>query len=367
MHTAKIKVSTHKFSKFAAYFASNIQTTPVPIIKNTFKPKNRFFRNSHVNTIYASLIRWIPKVKFTRERIENKEGDFLDLDWKKVGSKKLVLLLAGLEGKSTSLYSRAAVRYFNKQDWDAVCMNYRGCSGEPNRLLSGYHMGATGDVKFTVEHILKTNAYDEIVILGYSLGGNLALKYIGEEAENIPKEIKGSVSFSVPMDIKKSNYRLNKWYNWHYIKWFMLTLNYKANQKKRQFPEALKNYRGFFMSGNFVYFDTNFTTPANGFKTVDEYWTKSSCKRHLPNVKVPSLIIASNDDTFISDNCYPVKEANENAQLFLEITQYGGHCGFIRNFFEKHWWMEERAFQFIEELQHLNTKDFNKTPMLITL
>jgi len=367
LHTAKIKVSTHKFSKFAAYFASNIQTTSVPIIKNTFKPKNRFFRNSHVNTIYASLIRWIPKVKFTRERIENKEGDFLDLDWKKVGSKKLVLLLAGLEGKSTSLYSRAAVRYFNKQDWDAVCMNYRGCSGEPNRLLSGYHMGATGDVKFTVEHILKTNAYDEIVILGYSLGGNLALKYIGEEAENIPKEIKGSVSFSVPMDIKKSNYRLNKWYNWHYIKWFMLTLNYKANQKKRQFPDALKNYRGFFMSGNFVYFDTNFTTPANGFKTVDEYWTKSSCKRHLPNVKVPSLIIASNDDTFISDNCYPVKEANENAQLFLEITQYGGHCGFIRNFFEKHWWMEERAFQFIEELQHLNTKDFNKTPMLITL
>ena len=327
--------------------------THVPILKNTFIVKNRIFRNAHVNTIYASLIRWIPKVKFTRERIENNEGDFLDLDWKKAGSKKLVLILAGLEGKSTSLYSRAAIRYFNKQDWDAVCMNYRGCSGEPNRLLGGYHMGATEDVKFTVDHIVKTNNYDEIVILGYSLGGNLALKYIGEEGERLPKQIKGSVSFSVPMDIKKSNYRLNKWYNWHYIKWFMLTLNHKANQKKRQFPEALQNYKGFFMSGNFVYFDTHFTAPANGFKTVDDYWNLSSCKPHLLNIKVPSLVIASEDDTFISDTCYPVKEATANANLFLEITKQGGHCGFTRNFFEKHWWMEERAFQFIKEFSQL--------------
>ncbi len=328
----------------------------MPILEDTFKIKNGLFKNAHVNTIYASLVRWIPGVQFIRERIENTEGDFLDLDWKKTGSKKLVLILAGLEGKSTSLYSRAAVRYFNKQHWDAVCMNYRGCSGEPNRLLGGYHMGATEDVRFTIDHILKTNNYDEIVILGYSLGGNLALKYIGEEGTNLPRQVKGSVSFSVPMDIKKSNYRLNKWYNWHYIKWFMLTLNYKANQKKRQFPKALQDYKGFFMSGNFVYFDTHFTAPANGFNTVDDYWKLSSCKPYLANVNVPSLIIASEDDTFISDNCYPKKEANSNDNLFLEITRNGGHCGFIRNFFEKHWWMEERAFQFIQELEERNTR-----------
>jgi len=353
LHYAKINFSTYKISKFAAYFIQNIA---VPILENTFKPKNRFFRNTHANTIYASLIRWIPKVNFNRERVENNEGDFLDLDWKKAGSKKLVLILAGLEGKSTSLYSRAAVRYFNRQHWDAVCMNYRGCSGEPNRLLGGYHMGATQDVKFTIDHILKTTDYKEIVILGYSLGGNLALKYIGEEGDNLPPQVKGSVSFSVPMDIKKSNYRLNKWYNWHYIKWFMLTLNYKANQKKKQFPMALKNYKGFFMSGDFVYFDTHFTAPANGFDTVEDYWKLSSSKPYLPNVKVPSLIVASEDDSFISKNCYPIEEAKLNSNLFLEITKNGGHCGFIRNFFEKHWWMEERAFQFIEELKNQSYK-----------
>ncbi len=332
----------------------------MPLVENTFSPKNRFFRNTHLNTIYASLIRWIPKVKFIRERIENNEGDFLDLDWKKTGSKKLVLILAGLEGKSTSLYSRAAVRYFNKQHWDAVCMNYRGCSGEPNRLLGGYHMGATEDVKFTIEHILKTNDYSEIVILGYSLGGNLALKYIGEEGDDLPLQVKGSVSFSVPMDIKNSNYRLNKWYNWHYIKWFMLTLNHKANQKKKQFPNELKSYKGFFMSGDFIYFDTHFTAPANGFSTVDDYWNESSSKPHLLNIKVPSLIVASEDDSFISENCYPIEEAKKNANLFLQITRNGGHCGFIRNFFEKHWWMEERAFEFIQELKHQNVESVQK-------
>ncbi len=336
-----------------------LRRKPVPILEDTFKTKNSAFKNAHLNTIYASLIRWIPRVKFTRERIENEEGDFLDLDWKQTGSKKLVLILAGLEGKSTSLYSRAAIRYSNRQGWDAVCMNYRGCSGEPNRLLKGYHMGATDDVKFTIDYILSVYDYEEIVIVGYSLGGNLALKYIGEEGEALPDQIKGSVSFSVPMDIKKSNERLNKWYNWHYIKWFMLTLNYKANQKKRQFPKELQRYKGFFMSGNFVYFDTHFTAPANGFNTVEEYWKLSSCKPYLPNIKVPSLIIASHDDTFISENCYPTEEAQHNEHLFLEITKHGGHCGFVRNFFEKQWWMEERTFQFIATLKDKTT---SKTP-----
>jgi hypothetical protein len=167
------------------------------------------------------------------------------------------------------------------------------------------------------------------------------------------------------MDIKKSNERLNKWYNWHYIKWFMLTLNYKANQKKRQFPEELNNYKGFFMSGNFVYFDTHFTTPANGFKSVNEYWESSSSKPYLEHIKIPSLIIASNDDTFISNNCYPKADAEGNPNLFLEITDHGGHCGFIRNFFEKHWWMEERAFQFIERIKNLENQKSDKFTNLL--
>lgn len=328
----------------------------MPIIKNTFQPKNSLLKNSHVNTIYASLLRSVTSIAYARERIETHDGDFIDLDWQRVKSKKLILILAGLEGKSSSLYARAAVHLFNKKQWDAVCMNYRGCSGMPNRLLKGYHMGASDDVKLTIDHILKKYDYDEIYIVGYSLGGNLALKYLGEEAASLPTQIKGSISFSVPMDIKKSNERLNKWYNWHYKKWFMLSLNYKANQKKRQFPEALRNYKSFFMSGDFVYFDTHFTSPANGFKNVNEYWELSSCKPYLKHIKVPCLIVASMDDSFISENCIPTSEVLENANLFLEITDKGGHCGFIRKFSEKHGWMEERAYQFTSESNKFQAK-----------
>ena len=321
----------------------------MPIIQSSFKPKRAIFNNSHASTIYASLLRYVPRVKFQRERIETWDGDFLDLDWSRKGSKKLILILAGLEGKSRSIYSKAAFHYFNKNQWDAVCMNYRGCSGEPNRLLNGYHMGASDDVKFTIEYILEKYQYEEIVLIGYSLGGNLALKYIGEEGQDIPKEVKASISFSVPMNLEQSNARLSKWYNWHYLKYFMLTLNYKANRKKRQYPKALSSYRGFFMSGSFTYFDTHFTAPANGYQTVQEYWKKSSAKPHLKNIKIPSLIVNTKNDTFISEQCYPYDDARENPNLYLELAEKGGHCGYIRQFFEKDWWMESRALEFIQQ------------------
>ncbi|MFK7810112.1 MAG: YheT family hydrolase [Saprospiraceae bacterium] len=321
----------------------------MPIIKSNFKPRNIVFQNSHASTIYASLLRYIPSVRFERERVELTDGDFLDLDWSKQGSKKLIITVAGLEGKSKSLYSRAAIRYFNKRGWDALGMNYRGCSGTPNRLLRGYHMGASDDLKSTVEHAITKHGYEQIVLLGYSLGGNLALKYVGEEGSGLPKEVTSCIAFSAPIDIQKSDERLNQWYNWHYLKWFMFPLNLKANRKKRQFQNALQTYNGFFMSGNFVYFDTHFTAPANGFDTVQEYWSASSSRHVLPEIKIPTLMISSLNDTFISDNCYPEKAATANPNLYLEMPKTGGHCGFIRNFREREWWMEERAFDFVHE------------------
>ena len=326
----------------------------MPVIESKYRPSNFLFRSTHLNTIYASLLRYVPRIKFTRERIWVENQDFLDLDWSKTGGKKLILVLAGLEGKSRSLYARAVINHFNRKNWDAVCMNYRGCSGEPNKLLQGYHMGASNDVKSTINHIIKNYTYDEIVIIGYSLGGNLALKYAGEEKNNIPAQVKAIISYSVPLDIKKSNQRLSKWYNWHYLKWFMFPLNLKANRKKKQFPGRLESFKGFFMSGSFLYFDTHFTAPANGFESVEEYWKRSTSKPLLRHIRIPTLIVASEDDTFISENCYPRKEAEGNENIILEISKFGGHCGFIRKFFEKVWWMEERAMKFVSNIKKEN-------------
>ena len=101
------------------------------------------------------------------------------------------------------------------------------------------------------------------------------------------------------------------------------------------------------MSGNFIYFDTHFTAPANGFASVDAYWEKSSCRPHLANIPIPTLIIAAKNDTFLSENCYPIKAVSTNPNLYLEMPETGGHCAFIRYFNEKVWWMEERAFEFV--------------------
>ena len=321
----------------------------MPVLSSHYSPRNSLFRNSHFNTIYASLLRYVPGVKFSRKRLELSDGDFLDLDWVQGGSKRLLITLGGLEGKSRSLYSRAAIHYFKKRGYDALGVNYRGCSGEPNRLLRGYDMGASRDVRHVMNHVLEHHHYDEIVIIGYSLGGNIALKYAGEEGDQIPKQIKAIIGYSVPINIKKSDERMNRWYNWHYLKWFMFPLNLKVNRKKKQYPEELKNYKGFFMSGNFVYFDTYFNAPANGYSSAEEYWESSSCAPVLSNIKVPSLIVSSLDDTFISEDCFPRKSAKQNRNLYLELAEHGGHCGFIRQFFERSSYMEERAFEFAEE------------------
>jgi len=332
----------------------------LPIIQSRFQPKRWLFRNAHISTIYASLIRrWIPQVNFQRERLELADGDFLDLDWSKKGSKKLVIVLAGLEGKSRSMYARSSIKHFNDQGWDALGLNYRGCSGEPNRLLRGYHMGASEDVKVVVEHAIQKYDYEEIVLIGFSLGGNLALKYIGEENKALPKQIKSAIVISAPMDLQASEERMNRWYNWHYVKWFMLTLNWKANRKKRQYPTQLHSYRGFFMSGNFIYFDTHFTAPANGFESVEAYWEKSSCRPHLANITIPTLIIADKNDTFLSENCYPIEAAQTNPNLYLEMPETGGHCAFIRYFNEKVWWMEERAFEFATAIRQQKKRPKN--------
>lgn len=321
----------------------------MPVTTGKYKPSNPIFYNAHINTIYASLLRWIPKPKIRRERIENKEGDFLDLDWSGDNGKNLIVILAGLEGKSSSIYSKATYQYFVKNNWDVVCMNYRGCSGEPNRMLKGYHLGMTEDLKFTLEYIAKNHDYENIVLVGYSLGGNLALKYFGEE-NVLPSPVKACVCFSVPMDMKACNDRLDKWYNWHYLKWFMIFLNYKINKKKKQFPGKLDHYKGFFMSKNFSYFDQHYTAPVNDFKTVDEYYEKSSCLPWLSKINCPALVVCSEDDTFISENCYPKNQAKANPNLFLEINRRGGHCGFIRSVFEKDWWMQERTMEFIQSI-----------------
>lgn len=185
----------------------------MPLIRTSTYRARGIFRNAHINTIYPAIFRKVEGVRYERERISTRDGDFLDLDWSPVGSRKLALVLHGLEGSADRPYMRGMARHFNEKGWDALCLNFRGCSGEPNRKLRSYHIGETNDLRWVLAHCLDNRKYDTIVLVGFSLGGNVLLKYLGEQPEEVPPEVRAGVAFSVPCHVKSANRQIDRWHN----------------------------------------------------------------------------------------------------------------------------------------------------------
>jgi hypothetical protein len=295
--------------------------------------------------VFSGLARKVNGVEQTRERITLPDTDFIDLDfsYSKEKSNKVIILLHGLEGHAQRPYLTGAAKLFNDNGIDAVGVNFRGCSGEPNLLYRSYHSGSTEDLDAVVKHLLTKNQYQEIYIKGISLGANMALKYVGE-GNDLPKEVKAVIAISTPCDLKGSCDELLSLKNRHYAIRFLDHLKQKLKPKLIQFPECISitDYRSI---KTLIDFDNIYTSKAHGFKDAIDYYEKASCLQFLPNIKVPSLIINALNDSFLSAKCYPVKEAKENPNLYLEMPKYGGHVGFIDK--ENIYYNEKRALEFI--------------------
>lgn len=319
----------------------------MPLIPSYYNPPH-LFKNGHFSTIYAGIIRKVNDIKQKRERISTPDGDFLDLDWSysEKTTNKLLILLHGLEGNAQRPYILGSAKLFNKEGYDAISVNHRSCSGEPNDLYRTYHSGATEDLEAVVNHVLKTGKYTAIYIKGFSLGGNLTLKYLGERA-SVPKEIKGAVTVSVPCFLYGSMLEIHKPKNVLYANRFKQSLKEKLLRKKERFPEKFKG-RDINEIKTLKDFDDFYTSKAHGFADALDYYEKASSLQYLSNIKTPTLIINAKNDSFLSPECFPIKEARENGHLHLEITDYGGHVGFYdkRNLY----YNEKRALQFINEI-----------------
>jgi len=318
----------------------------MPILNTTYKP-SIFFRNGNIATIYSGLIRKVT-LEQKRERITLSDGDFLDLDWSfaKQKSNKLIILLHGLEGNAQRPYVTGPAKLFNENGVDAVCVNFRGCSGEPNIKYRSYHSGATEDLEEVITHILDNKNYTEIYINGFSLGGNMTLKYVGENQE-LPEQIKGVIAVSVPCFLEGSANELHKLKNKPYAIRFKKHLVEKLKPKLLQFPENIsaEEIRSIKLLKDF---DAIYTSKAHGFKDAKEYYTKSSSLQFLPSINVPTLIINALNDSFLSPECYPIKEAKNNKNIHLEMPNYGGHVGFVSK--GKYYYNELRALEFIKQL-----------------
>ncbi len=321
----------------------------MPILSSVFQAQ-RWLANAHLQTILPVVLLRTSGLNFQRERLELPDGDFLHLDWlRQPQPSRLAILSHGLEGSSRSHYIRSFAQALFKAGWSVLAWNFRGCSGEPNRLLRSYHSGESGDLRQVVAHAADNGwglhpGDAGISLIGFSLGGNITLKYLGEAPPH--PAIRSAVCISVPVDLASSARALDQQpCNAIYLRRFLQTMRRKITTKSQLFPGKL-DLGGLSRIRSFREFDDRYTAPMHGFLDADDYWARASSRPLLGNIRVPTLLLSAQDDPFLASECFPIAEANSSEHLFLEVPAHGGHVGFLD--FEQ-WrqpWSERRAIAF---------------------
>ena len=319
---------------------------PVPVYRPPFP-----FTSGHLQTIYPTFCRRTPPTNPIRERLETPDGDFIDIDWHyshATPCRGLAVVSHGLEGHSRKKYPLGMAHCLSLYGWDVICLNFRCCSGEPNRLPRFYHSGVTDDLHLVLCHGLQ-RGYERAALVGFSMGGNQTLKYLGENPSLVPAEVTAAVVFSVPCRLGDAVLVMDKLSNRPYMHYFMKGLREKIREKAARFPDLI-DLDGLDQMITFAPFDNQYTAPLHGFKDADDYYQRCSSATVIGSIEVPALLVQAHDDPFLPASCYPVHEAEKSESFFLEITDFGGHVGFMGGWTAPHYWSELRALAFIEEM-----------------
>ena len=338
----------------------------MPIIKSTYQPSG-LWRNPHVSTIYPSVFRKVKGIDYTRERLELSDGDFLDLDWNfseniafnqsailKMETlikqtTKLAIFTHGFLGNSTRPYLLGGVKAFNLAGYDALVWNHRGLGGEPNRLEKITTHGSSDDLEAVINYALSKKQYDKIVLVGYSKGGNISLKYAGEKGLNIPKEIKNVVAISTPTDLQGSVDVMGK--DGFYTNRFHKKLSEFLQQRKQLIDnEILKDFKQFKYLDDFA---DNYIAPLHGFKDGKEYYEACSALPVVDKIRIPALILNAQNDPVLSESCAMKDVAQKSDYVFSEVPIYGGHCGFYESNTDGLYWVDRRVVEFVSTISEL--------------
>lgn len=317
----------------------------MPLVENsTYSPSSLLF-NGHIETIYPAILRKFSAFNSVRHRIETPDDDFLDLDHYAHGANRIVIISHGLEGNSTRAYILGMAKKFYDEGFDVIAWNYRGCSGEINRQKIFYHSGATYDLDTVVRHAIALG-YEKIFLIGFSLGGNLTLKYLGENGDGVPPQLQGAVTFSVPLDLHASCIQISRRENKIYANRFLRGLKKKIKLKAKKYGEL--NVRLLKDIHTLASFDDYFTAPLHGFENALDYYLKSSALQYLNQITRPSLIVNAKNDPFLSKECYPAEMLHDHPMVFFESPKRGGHVGFPSFNGSVFYWSENRAFEFVQ-------------------
>lgn len=316
------------------------------ITASTFRPA-WWLPGPHLQTLYPSLVRRRIRPPLQRERLELPDGDFIDIDWTGNRSGPIVLVLHGLEGSLESHYTGGILTALAAHGYRAGLMYFRGCSGAPNRLQRSYHSGDTADLETVVTRIVRHNPGAGLVVIGYSLGGNVLLKWLGEG--NDTAAVRAAVAVSVPFDLDRAARRLehglSRIYQHHLLNRLRRSVQAKAARYPPPVPlEQLATLR------TFRQFDDAITAPLHGFRDVDDYYTRASCRQYLRGIRTPVLIIHALDDPFLPADAVP-RATELAAPVTLELSPHGGHVGFVSGNRPlcAGYWLEQRICAYLRE------------------
>lgn len=319
----------------------------MPIITPKYTPP-KFFKNPYLQTLYSVYLRQAPIINYKREKILTPDKDFLYLDWLPQNPKRLAILTHGLTGDSQTRYMRGMAQTFAENNWSVLAWNMRGRGGQTsNWNHKNFHLGFTDDIRFIIDEAIK-RGYEDVFLIGFSMGANIQLKYLGEEKHNIKRQIKGSIAVSAPIELvscgEKIDHPSHKFFSIPLLKQMIGTISSKLSILSKHIDiDRLLQVR------SWKEFDEIYTTPIFGFDSVLDYRQKASSCHDLKHIQIPTLLLNAKDDPMLSEECFPENDLLKNHPfLFGEFPQYGGHLGFVN--FDKNGklWSEERCLEFAE-------------------
>lgn len=311
------------------------------IVPAAFQPA-RYLANPHIQTLWQALAPRGDAPPGRNERWELPDGDFLDLVWSGPERGPLVILLHGLEGSIDSHYIGGLRTAIDGRGWRSCLMHFRNCSGEPNRLARSYHSGDTGDLDALVSRLKKESPSDPIAVVGFSLGGNVLLKWLGESGADAP--IDAAVAVSVPMRLDLCADRMQQGFSRLYQRYLLGRMRASLRRKFRHRDDSPYPLDKLDQLDSFWRFDHHITAALHGFSGVNDYYKRASSRQYLAGIQTPTLIIHAHDDPFMTPDIIP-KAAELSPTTTLELASHGGHVGFVSG--PCHYWLDQRISDYL--------------------
>jgi predicted alpha/beta-fold hydrolase len=313
----------------------------------------------HAQTVGGRFLRGRRErgLRFRRERLELPDGDFLDLDFVRAARvhptaedspRPLVLVLHGLEGSARSGYALETYRALAAHGVRAVGLNFRSCGGEPNRTARSYHSGDSGDLGIVVDVLRERFRDTALGAIGYSLGGNVLLKYLGERGAGARERVRAAAAISVPYDLATGARCLERGLGRLYAAFFLRSLRSKLRAKWALLEGRCDRNRAV-KARTMREFDEAATAPLHGFRDAEDYYRRSSSAPFLPAIRVPTLLLHAVDDPFLPGRFVPREAIRDNPRLQAHFSERGGHVGFVAG--ARPWaarlWAEWEAARFV--------------------